>query len=660
MCWRSLDRRSFAFLVIPLVVSVCHAWPQNSSDEWLPISLEELKMTSELKAPGASAIILYREVDRDDSPRTPREFNYLRKKIFTEEGRKYADVEIPFFEKQEEIQKIKARTIHPDGTIADFDGKVYEKEIVKARGFKYLAKTFTLSDVQPGSIIEYQYTVEFKKGHVFSLRWILSQELFTKDAKFSLKLQFPDLILQWTWPNGLPEGSTIPTKQGDTIHLESQNIPALQIEEDMPPLNTVQFKVDFTFGVNNTGKDPDKFWQALAKRYHEEVETFIDKRKFMEEAVAQIVSPNDTPEMKLRNIYARVQRMRNTSYEQEKTEQERKREKDKEIKNVEDLWKQGHGNWVQLNWTFLALARAAGFQAYALSIGARNDDFFNPKLMRASDLNANAVLVMLNGKELYLDPGTIFTSFGLLPWGMTGVKALRLDKDGGTWVTTPTPESSASQIVRKADLKMDTEGSLQGSLTMTYSGLEAAWRRNDERAEDEAHRKKFLEDEVKKSIPSRIEIELTNKPDWASSAPTFVAEFRLKVPGWAAGAGRRTLLPVGLFSLQEKHKCEHSTRVHPLYFLYKFQKFDGVRIELPPGWQVGSLPQPQQNDEALAFYSLKVENDRGTLHLERLLRLDIIYIEQKYYPTLRNFYQAVRNGDEQQIVLQPGGAAASK
>jgi hypothetical protein len=645
--------------VMLIAVPVCHAGPQSPSNEWLPIAPEELKMTSELKAPGAPAIILYREVDRDDSARTPREFNYLRKKVFTQEGRKYADVEIPFFEKQEEIQRIKARTIHPDGTIAVFDGKVYEKEIVKARGFKYLAKTFTLSDVQPGSIIEYQYTVEFKKGHNFNLHWILSQELFTKHAKFSLKMQFPDLILQWTWPNGLPEGSTIPTKQGDTIRLESRNIPALQIEEDMPPLNTVQFKVDFTFGVNNTGKDPDKFWQAVAKRYYEEVERFIDRRKFMEEAVAQIVSPNDTPEVKLQKIYVRVQRTRNTSYEQEKTEQERKREKDKEIMNVEDLWKQRHGNWLQLNWTFLALARAAGFQAYSVSIASRIDDFFDPKLMRASDLNGNGVLVMLNGKELYFDPGTIFTSFGLLPAGETGVKALKLDKDGGTWVTTPTPESSASQIVRKAELEMDTDGSLQGSLTMTYSGLEAAWRRYDERAEDEAHRKKFLEDEVKESIPSRIEIELTNKPDWASSAPIFVAEFHLKVPGWAAGAGRRTLLPVGLFSVPEKHKCEHSTRVYPLYFLYKLQKLDDVRIELPPGWQVSTLPQSQQNDATLAFYSLRVENDKGTLHLERLLRLDLISLEQKYYPALRNFYQAVRSGDEQQVVLGPREAAAA-
>jgi len=67
------------------------------ADEWQPISPEELRMTSVPEAPGAPAVILYRQVDRDDNGRTGNEYNYLRVKILTEEGRKYGDVEIPYF-----------------------------------------------------------------------------------------------------------------------------------------------------------------------------------------------------------------------------------------------------------------------------------------------------------------------------------------------------------------------------------------------------------------------------------------------------------------------------------------------------------------------------------------------------------------------------------
>ncbi len=60
-------------------------------------------MTSEPQAPGAPAIILYRQVDRDDNIHTPHEDNYFRIKILTEEGRKHADVEIPFLKASQNV-----------------------------------------------------------------------------------------------------------------------------------------------------------------------------------------------------------------------------------------------------------------------------------------------------------------------------------------------------------------------------------------------------------------------------------------------------------------------------------------------------------------------------------------------------------------------------
>ncbi|OLC43566.1 MAG: hypothetical protein AUH74_01965 [Nitrospirae bacterium 13_1_40CM_4_62_6] len=614
-------------------------------------------MTSEPKAPGAPAIILYRQVDRDDSDvRRAHEYNYIREKIFTEEGRKFADVEIPLVKGKWDIQNIKARTIRPDGSIVNFDGKIYEKEIVKARGLKYLAKTFTLSDVQPGSIIEYHYMIDFAEYLVFDSNWVLSDDLFSKRSKFTLK-PYGEWALQWSWPNGLPESAKPPVNENKVIRMEAQDIPAFQVEDDMPPEAAMKFRVDFVYSEDGFEKEPDKFWKKQGKKMNDAAENFVNKRKAMEQAVAEIVSPSDLPDVKLQKIYARVQKIRNTSFEIQKTEQEQKRAKEKEINNVEDVWKRGYGDGYQVTWLFLGLARAAGFDASPVRIATRDDHFFKPNMMRIRDLNTNVVLVKLNGKDAYFDPGAAFTPFGLLPWSETNTAGLKLDKEGGTWVTTTLPESSVSQIVRKADLNLTSDGSLEGKLTVTFTGLEAQWRRVEERNEDEAHRKKLLEDYVKEIIPAGSEVELTNKPEWTSSAPSLVAEYTLKVPGWAAGAGKRALCSVGLFSGPEKHMFEHSIRVHPLYFHYLFEKTDDVHIELPLGWQVGSLPQAQDNDAKVIAYSLKVENNKGSLHLERHLKSNLTFLEQKYYGALRNFYQSVRSGDDQQIVLQPMGTS---
>jgi hypothetical protein len=114
-----------------------------------PVSPNKLKITSEPLAPGAPAIILYRQVDRDDNIRAPHEDNYIRIKILTEEGRKHANIEIPFIKGIDDVTGIRGRAIKPAGSIADFDGKVFEKELVKGHGLKVLTKTLAAITARP-------------------------------------------------------------------------------------------------------------------------------------------------------------------------------------------------------------------------------------------------------------------------------------------------------------------------------------------------------------------------------------------------------------------------------------------------------------------------------------------------------------------------------
>ncbi|HEY3616322.1 MAG TPA: DUF3857 domain-containing protein, partial [Candidatus Sulfotelmatobacter sp.] len=385
---------------------------------------DELKMTSEPKAPGAPALILFREVDRDDRGQTAHEDVYFRLKILTEEGRKYADIEIPFFKEEGKVVNLHARTIEPDGTIVNFSGKAFDKMIVKARGVKYMAKTFTLPDVQVGSILEYYYTTDLSENFIFNSRWILSNELFTKNAKFSLKpytSSYVPVNVRWTW-NLLPPGTAQPAEAPDhVINLQVSDVPAFQTEDYMPPENELKSRVDFIYSDEGFEKDPEKYWRKLGKKRNDQLESFVGKRKAMEQAVAEIVSPGDSPEVKLQKIYARVQQIRNTSYELQKSEQELKRDKEKDPGNVEAIWKKQYGNGQELTWLFLALARAAGFEASGMWLADRSNYFFIPQTMDGRRLDANVVVVKLDGKDVFFDPGAAFTPFGMLPWMETGV-----------------------------------------------------------------------------------------------------------------------------------------------------------------------------------------------------------------------------------------------
>ncbi len=562
-----------AFLV--LAVSCCRPPTVHAGTDFQPISPEELKMTSEPLAPGAAAIILYRQVDRDDSSSGKiREDNYYRIKVLSDAGRKFANIEIAFLKGVDEVVHIRARTIKPDGTAVEFDGKFFDKSLVKFHKLNYLARTFTLPAVETGCIIEYSYTLGLQ--HAYASHWILSEELFTRSARFSLKPfkggYFP-LTLHQSWKN-LPSGAQPKEGPDHIFRMEASNIPAFQAEEFMPPPNELKSRVDFTYEIGRAEDVPEQFWKIVSRNRNDQLENFIGKRKAMEEAVAQTISPNDPPEVKLRKIYDHVQHLRNTSFELQKTQQEQKREKEKFDENVGDVWKRGYGNKWQLDWLFLGLVRAAGFEAYGCWVSSRAEYFFSPRTMEGGHLNETAVLVKLNGKDLYFNPGEEFAPFGMLNWSETGTPGMRLDKDGGTWIQTTLPQSSESRIERKAKLKLSDTGDLEGKLTLTYTGLEAMYHRLDVRHSDEITRKKFLEDRVKSQVPVAAEAELTNQPDWSSSETPLVAEFDLKIPGWASNAGKRVLIPAGVFTAGEKHTFEHTNRVHPIYFEYPYEKWE--------------------------------------------------------------------------------------
>lgn len=65
--------------------------------------------------------MLYREEQGDDDLAYIR--YYKRIKILTEEGRKYANIELPFLKQRSRISDIKARTVRPDGFRGRIQGR---------------------------------------------------------------------------------------------------------------------------------------------------------------------------------------------------------------------------------------------------------------------------------------------------------------------------------------------------------------------------------------------------------------------------------------------------------------------------------------------------------------------------------------------------------
>src|SRR6202012_5801802 len=120
----------------------------------------------------------------------------------------------------------------------------------------------------------------------------------------------------------------------------------------------------------------------------------------------QITAGATTPDAKARKLYDAVQALDNTDFTREKSQQERlKLGLKKQTQRAEDVWSQKSGSANDIAGLYLALARAAGIEASALKVADRDQRIFQPSLLTLSQLDSLLVVLRIDGKDVFLDPG---------------------------------------------------------------------------------------------------------------------------------------------------------------------------------------------------------------------------------------------------------------
>jgi Domain of Unknown Function with PDB structure (DUF3857) len=645
----------FVCLSAVLVAILFAALPHSSSagDDWLPIPPEDLALKDNPASPGAHAMILYRSSDMDSKESSVRE--YIRIKIFTQEGTKQGDIEIPFLKQQTDIKDIRGRTIQPDGSIVNFDGKVFEKTLVKAGGIKFLAKTFTLPDVHPGSIIEYKFREQSDPAFYINESWVISNSLFTRDARFTIKPDSGDFSLPLLYRQfGLPAGA-VPVKQPNgTFAMDVHNIAALEKEDYMPPERALQVRVDFYYrGRNDPPNETEaQFWNRHAKVWAEDLDHYVNNKKALEADLSRTISPNDAPEEKLRKIYARVQTIRNLSLEDAKTEKEQKQEQIKPNLNVEDVLKHNYGTANQLNYTFIGLVRTAGFSSSGVLVAARHLNFFNPQMLDTTQLNAGLVWVHAGTQDYFLDPSSSTYPFGLLPWYETSTRGVRFTKDAGEIVTIPGSSPAQGTIVRNTELTIDSDGEATGKLQVDFTGNLGAERRELDHSEDASGRMKTIGDEIKGWLPAGSTFEVTTLTNWDKNELPIHVEGTVKIPSLGTSAGHRMLVPASVFQARQPPSFQPEKRLYPVCINSPYQEIDDTKLTTPDGYKIEAVPPAKQVKPGVISYEISASQQGRTFEVKRLLVIDGFMFPIKNYGAFRNFFNQVKTNDDAQIVLQ--------
>jgi hypothetical protein len=636
----------------------------GQSQDWLEITAQDREIKEVPGEPGASAIQLFFADYRDDDVRY--QFFYHRIKILTEEGKKYANVEIPISPRYH-FDGIKARTIHPDGSIVEFTGKPFEKVRAKTRDVKLLAQTLTMPDVTVGSIIEYKYRYSWE-SLTFDSSWSVQHDLFTVKEHFWLKghskqLQTKGYLLGvGTRLAYVVYGNVTPphrTKTG-AIELEEENQPAFKNEEYAPPAWDLQPIIRFFYGGDEL-VSADAFWQEFGRTHFDESERFIGNRDSIRTAASAALAGESEPEKKLHKLYSRAQATRNLSFERRRSKLEDKKEELKPNENAGDVLDRGYGTHNDITRFFVALARAAGFDAQIVRAPNRKEFFFKPNYLVASQLASELAVVKLNGNDVFLDPGTEFCPFGLVRWIHTSDKGLRLNKSGGTFVVIPPATSDKSQLRRIAKAELGADGTLKGSLDVEIRGNGALERRLSALQEDDAGRRKALEEEAKEWLPEGAIATVDSMEGWESTEEPLQVRYKIEVPSFASLAGKRLLIPAALFrTTKQKVAFQHKDRKYPVYFPFAYNEMDNVILHVPDGYAAESVPVAQDVKLPSTRFVTARSFANNQFVSKRALVVNGIIFRLSEYPELKGFFDKVQGADEEQLVLQNAAVSAGK
>jgi hypothetical protein len=648
---------SFLLVITLLLGSLGTNWPTASAagEEWRPLDPAHLALKAAVVEPNADAEAIFWDVRVDDGGQDDLVLShYVRIKIFTERGREnHSKVDIPYISGVK-IKDVAARTIKPDGSIVELaKDDIIEKTVVKVSGLKLRTKTFAFPGIEPGAIVEYKW-----------------KEVISNASANNLRLQFQrDIPVQTITYHIKPSGSaTVDVRAFNMAEPEFQkekngfrvatvtNMPAFREEPYMPPEDNVRswamVKYYSIFSLLLG-------YPLLASQVYTGFQPYMKVDKDIKAKAEEITAGVINDEEKLEKIFDFVRTNIKNTQDENSGFTEDQIEKLKENKKPSDTLKRGVGPGIDINLLFAALANAAGLEARVALLPDRGQRLFDRDVQIPGALRPSNIAVHFGTSWKFYDPGLQYITPGMLRWQEEGVDALIAD-ERPIWTKTPLSPPEKSKEKRVATLKLDENGTLEGDVTVEYTGHLAVERKRLNDEDSPTQREENLKEMVKTRLSSA---ELTNIVIENATDPVkpFVYKYHVRIPEYAQRTGKRLFFQPAYFHKGVEPMFSAGTRRYPIYFHYPWSEDDQITIQLPKGYALDNADRPAPINAGISKHEVRmgISNDQTTLHYSRSFffgQRELLLFTVDKYELLKRLFDEVSKADNHMITLKQVGS----
>jgi len=522
--------------------------------------------------------------------------------------------------------------------------------VVKANGLKLRTKTFAFPGIEPGAIVEYKWKEVRSNASANNLRLQFQRDIPVQSVTYHLK------PARYTMVDVRPFNMERPKFEKEKNGFEVTtvtNMPAFREEPMMPPEDsvrswaTVRYLSFFSMLLG---------YNMLAAQVYIGFKPYLKVDKEIKQKVAEITAGVDSAEDQINKIFDFCRNnIKNTS-DKSLGFTEDDIEKLKENKKPSDTLKRGVGPGIDINLLFAAMVNAAGFDARIALLPDRGERLFDPNVYIPGALGAWNIAVRFGTTWKFFDPGSQYIEPGMLRWQEEGVDALIVDEHS-TWTTTPVTDAQKSKEKRSAKLRLDENGTLEGDVTVEYTGHLAVERKVMNEDDSPGQREENLKEMVKDRLSSA---ELTNIIIENATNPTkpFIYKYHVRVPDYAQKTGKRLFFQPGFFTKGVSALFSAGTRRYPIYFHFPWSEEDKITIELPKGYALDNADRPapiNAGPTSKHEINMGVTNDQATLHYNRSFFFgtsELLLYPVSKYDLLKQLFEEVNRADNHIITLK--------
>ncbi|MEO9891593.1 transglutaminase [Aurantibacter sp.] len=572
-----------------------------------------------------------------------------RIKIYNKDGFKYATKIINLYKSGNtdvEISGLKGYSY------ALIDGEIVETKLDKSSIFKseYSKNVnqvkLTMPNLKEGSVVEYKYRL--KSPFIQSIsEFRFQEEIPIRKVEASMRI-FDYFKFNQRHKGFLNIKPVTTSVLNNTLNVNAvrtefnlNDIPALKEEPFVTNIDNyrsaVKFEIESLEIPGSTFKNFSKSWDDVVKSIYNSSSfgAELKKKKYFEDELDVELATISDQRKRLDIVLNFV----------------RKKVKWNEYmgvgcdEGVKVAYKEKLGNSGDINLMIVAMLKYAGIKAYPVLISTRDNGI--PLFPTIQGFNYVIASAKINDKEYLIDGTDPYSTVNILPlralnwWG-------RMVSDSGSSTMVELAPKKKSVDLSMLNVTLNDDGSIEGNYKQRYTQYNAMLFR---KAYNHSTEDTFLEELEKENDDIEISnYEIKYNEDLLKPIVQSYDIFKEDVVDQVDG--KLYFSPLFYKSVSE-NPFKSEEREFPVEFGYPWEDKLVIKIKIPEGYQVESIPETTMIalPEQMGNFKYNISEQQGSLVVNSEISLNVSLVPAQEYQFLKEFYNLLVQKQSEKVVL---------